>query len=172
MILSGTQIQRSVETSDAFGLDISPPPMDVQYQPASVDMTLGREVYVPELDMYSELAAREELSLEPTSFVLCHTQETVDIPPTLLGLFNGKSTLARRGIVVHLVAGVCDPGFTGDIVLEIVNLSGSTQTLHQGDEVGQCLFMELSEPSEQPYGHDMNNNHYQNQTGVTPAHDV
>ena len=121
-------------------------------QPCSYDLTLGE--------------VEKEL-LVPGSFVLACTREFVKIPDFLLGRLDGKSTLGRRGILIHATAGFIDPGFKGQIVLEIKNIGKEYVNLRLPNSIAQISFEELKNRPEKVYGE--RNNHYQNQTGIVKA---
>ena len=55
--------------------------------------------------------------------------ETVTMPNDLMGLVEGRSSLARVGLSVHLTAPKIDPGFGGMIALEIANAGPATVRL-------------------------------------------
>jgi dCTP deaminase len=116
MILSDGDILRRLEEGD---LVIEPlEDIDLQVQPASVDMRLGREFLEfqhaniacihPEeerevSDYVSETTIEEngEYVLHPGDFVLGTTIERVDIPDDLIAHVEGRSSLGRLAIVVH-----------------------------------------------------------------------
>lgn len=60
--------------------------------------------------------------LHPGNFVIGQTFETIRIPKEMLGRIEGRSSLARRGVLIHVTASVIDPGFAGNICLELYNL--------------------------------------------------
>lgn len=169
VMLSGAQIRERVLAPN--GLSIGPMLDDSQFQPASVDLTLGSEIYIPEYDEHLVADPDEPIELGAGAFVLGHVDEHVSIPSDLLGLLSGRSTLARQGIAVHLSAGWCDPGFEGQLVLEIKNVAADTRVLHPGDRVAQIGFIILDEPAEVPYGAPDRDSQYQGQTGAQPAVD-
>ncbi|MBI1725093.1 MAG: dCTP deaminase [Candidatus Tectomicrobia bacterium] len=65
---------------------------------------------------------RDSFFLQPGEFVLALSFEYIWLPNNVLALLNGKSSLARRGLVVHATANVIDPGWKGHIVFELANL--------------------------------------------------
>jgi len=74
-----------------------------------------------ELDELNRLGKRETYSLEPGEFVLCLTHESVTVPRSLIARVEGRSTYARMGLSMHQTAPWIQPGWSGRIVLEIVN---------------------------------------------------
>ncbi|PSQ28428.1 dCTP deaminase [Halobacteriales archaeon QS_9_68_17] len=116
MILSDADILRRLEEGD---LVVEPlEDLDLQVQPASIDLRLGREFLefqrtnIPcihpdaewEVDEYVDetvVDEGEEFILHPGDFVLGTTKERVDIPADLLAHVQGRSSLGRLAIVVH-----------------------------------------------------------------------
>ena len=179
MILSDTDIARRLKAGDLVIDPLDDP--ELQIQPASVDLRLGteflefRRTNIPcihpdserEVDEYVTETVVEEggaFILHPGDFVLGTTAERVEIPPDLLAHVEGRSSLGRLAIVVHATAGLCDPGYRGQITLELSNLGAAPVALKPGMRVSQLTFTELSSPAERPYGSSRGSK-YQDQTG-------
>jgi dCTP deaminase len=105
--------------------------------PASVDLTLGETLLRlpsgvsldPEQDQSglwepAPLGADGRWRLERHALYLGATAERIEVPDDVLVLTHGRSSLGRLGLLIHVTAGVCDPGFRGNITLEIVSLAG------------------------------------------------
>jgi len=179
MILSDADILRRLEEGD---LVIEPlEDVDLQVQPASVDLRLGREFLefqhanIPcihptseqEVDEYvaeTHVDEGDEFILHPGDFVLGTTVERVEIPPDLIAHVEGRSSLGRLAIVVHATAGLCDPGFSGKITLELSNLGTAPVALTPGMRISQLTFTELKTPADRPYGEERGSK-YQDQSG-------
>jgi dCTP deaminase len=101
----------------------------------------------------------------PGSFYIASSREVLRIPDTLMARFEGKSTLGRAGLMVHITAGYIDPGFEGNLTLEIANVAPWPIILQDGDKIGQLSFHMMHVPPAKPYG--MAGNHYQGQRGPT-----
>lgn len=155
MILSDGTIESEVFEG---GLKIEPFNF-AQLQPASYDLKLG--------DIYGQ-SEYKEYWLGPKEFILASTLERVALPNYLVGRIEGKSSLARRGLIIH-TAGFVDPGFEGQLTLEITNLSDEAQSLIYGMLIAQVAFQQLDRPARRPYGHPDLGSHYQGQTGATPS---
>jgi dCTP deaminase len=108
--------------------------------------------------------------LEPNEFALGCTIEKVTVPRHLCAQVNGKSSLGRLGLLVHATAGYIDPGFTGQITLELKNISNHTIVLTEGMAIAQLVFHQLRQPAERPYGSPELGSHYQDQGGITPSY--
>ena len=135
---------------------------DEQLQPASYDVTLGKWIWVPNqpevIDPYVELSGRyADISKQPHylsagGWVLGVTNESFELGPMFSAQLEGKSSLGRLGLTVHITAGKIDPGFRGPITLEIANLNPiSSIRLRPGMPIGQIEFDPLSSPTEKPY---------------------
>lgn len=134
-----------------------------QIQPASLDVRLGNEFIEP--DFADEPYYRDEIHLAPGTRYLAHTRETVNLPNDIAAQLAGRSTIGRRGIVVHKTAGWIDPGFEGQITLELYNLGNNHVRLEAGERIAQLVFLKLDSESS---GYD---GQYQGQTGATEATD-
>ncbi|MFB6163151.1 MAG: dCTP deaminase [Halococcoides sp.] len=179
MILSDGDIRSRLE---AGTLEIEPlADPELQIQPASVDLRLGREFLefqhtnIPCIHPDSEQEVAEyveetiiddgdEFILHPGDFVLGTTVERVSVPDDLIAHVEGRSSLGRLAIVVHATAGLCDPGFEGKITLELSNLGTAPVALTPEMRISQLTFTQLSSPAERPYGEERGSK-YQGQTG-------
>jgi dCTP deaminase len=139
MTLTGHRIRKLVERGN---IAVVPHPGPEQYQPASLDLRLGDEMY--EMDGATMLEPEDgTFSLYPGTFYLGTTKETVSIPDDLVGHLAGRSTFAREGLVTHLVAGWCDPGFHGELTLEMLNVGHRPIEVDVGERVVQLAFNEM-----------------------------
>jgi len=179
MILSDADILRRLDEGDLVVEPLADP--EIQVQPASVDLRLGREFLefqhanIPcihpnseqEVDEYVDETHVEEggeYILHPGDFVLGTTVERVAIPDDLIAHVEGRSSLGRLAIVVHATAGLCDPGYEGQITLELSNLGTAPVALTPGMRISQLTFTELKTPAERPYGEERGSK-YQGQAG-------
>jgi dCTP deaminase len=111
-----------------------------------------------------------DFTLGPGEFVLAQTLERVTIPNNLVGLIEGRSSCARLGLTTHLTAPKIDPGFEGNITLEIANLGGLPIKLRAGVErISQLMLVRLSRPlsRKELYG-SAPSDVFQNQTEPIP----
>lgn len=69
-----------------------------------------------------EIGFEDHFFLHPGSFILGQTLEFIRVPPSCVGRIEGRSSLARRGILVHITASMIDPGYCGYICLELFNV--------------------------------------------------
>lgn len=88
-----------------------------------------------------ELKDNEPMTLMPGAFVLASTLERISLGPRLMGQLEGKSSLGRLGLMVHSTAGYLDPGFSGQITLELSCIQPRGIKLYPGMPIGQVAFM-------------------------------
>lgn len=177
MILPDHDIFRH-RADGSLGIDPFDP---AQIQPASYDMRLGhlfryyyndpdREAAFDTIDPKSperrtvlDEISEEGLVLGPKTFILASTVEKVRIPSELVGRVEGKSSLARMGLFVHVTAGFIDPGFEGHVTLELFNGNHFGIKLYPGMPICQMSFERLTSAAERPYGHGATGSKYANQ---------
>ncbi len=180
MILSDKSILEAVE---AGRIEIDPFFEDC-VQPSSVDLHLGsvfrvfhnaRKPYIdlkePQEDLTEEVvvASGDAFILHPGEFVLGATLERIKLPADLVARLEGKSSLGRLGLLIHSTAGFVDPGWDGNLTLELSNVANLPMTLYPEMKIGQISFYELSSPALRPYGSEEAGSKYQGQTGPVPS---
>ena len=133
-------------------------------QPASVDLHLGNEL--KRLDGTSIDISEEPYILKANEFILGATLEYVGIPHDLVGIVDGRSSIARLGVDVHKTAGYIDPAFKGNITLEIQNNTDKDFKLVGGMDFCQLVLVQLSSPCKRPYGSENLSSKYQDSEGV------
>ena len=145
MILSQPDIRSAVAAKE---IGFSPELEEDQWTEASVNLRLGFEFTklrsvsdVISISLASGLGAISSVGLwdtmtlkeadehgnvqrymlRPKQFILAQTYETVSIPSNLIGRVEGRSTYARTGLSMHQTAPWLQPGWSGQITLEIMN---------------------------------------------------
>ena len=98
--------------------------------------------------------------LHPGSFALGLVREKTGVDPKHVGRLEGKSSLARLGLIIHTTAGFLDPGNDLKLTLELFNASPLPIRLYPGMKVAQIAFEEISSPCERPYGTKSLNSKY------------
>ena len=78
----------------------------------------------------------------PNELVQGITEEKLTLPPTLSGRIEGRSRFARLGLLIHLSSGFIQPGSSGRVVLEILNVSPLPLALHPGTAICQVIIEE------------------------------
>ena len=180
MVLSDKTIRDEIEK----GRILVEPFEDSAVQPASVDLRLGNKFRVfrshrlqvidvkQPMEELTELVEVDEVTpfvLHPGEFALGVTFESVTLPNDVVGRLDGKSSLGRLGLVVHSTAGFVDPGWEGNLTLELSNLSNLPINLYAYMKVSQISFMRLTTPADIPYGSSKIGSKYQGQDEPTPS---
>lgn len=161
-------------------------PSAAPFNTSALDLRLGSEINVPrtgdapfQLDLrkpgiagllakHCEVRRLDEdqpYSLRPNKFVLATTMERVAFPidpdaekVTLAARVEGKSSLARCGLLVHFTAPTIHAGFRGHIALEMINLGPADILLTPGMFICQLILEEVrGRPADAP-------NQFRNQT--------
>lgn len=180
MILSDRDIRQAIKDKR---LVFSPKLDEDQIGPASIDMKLDRtfklfntarmslvDVKQPLPNEFLQEVRRtpsEAFILHPGDFVLASTKEYIKVGDDLVVRVEGKSSLARIGILVH-TAGFVDPGFEGSITLEISNQSNVAVALYPDMYICQFAVHQMSSPAEVPYN-KRKKSLYTGQRGVAQA---
>ena len=118
-----------------------------------------------------KMGKRRSYPLEPNEFVLAQTFERIWIPRHLIGMVEGRSTYARAGLSMHQTAPWLQPGWNGQITLEIRNSGNNVIMLTPiVDQPCQVMFMKLSSevPEKDAYG-SRASDVFQNQTSALPT---
>lgn len=167
MILSDKTIKSFLQNGT---LSISPLEDD-QIQPASVDIRLGNTFSIVEdsstgiLTFTNKIAYKkmqaETYLLLPGQFVLATTKEYISLPDDLTAFVEGRSSLGRMGLFIQN-AGWVDPGFAGEITLELFNANRCAIELQAGRRIGQLVFARMDQAALHPY-----RGKYQGQRGAT-----
>jgi dCTP deaminase len=153
-------------------------------QPASIDLTLDDVFLIPKRLDYQWSAPIDlrdirgveyiryrntQFKIKAKEFILASTAERVEIPADLVGSIEGRSSLGRLGLFVHVTAGFIDPGFCGKITLEIYNVNEQDIVLHSGLRICQLALTQLTQPATRPYGSEGLGSHYQDQQETTQS---
>ena len=180
MLLSDRDILAEID-AQRVGLEPFEPDM---VQPSSIDVRLDRFFRVfenhkyphidpaadqPDLTRQVEPEGDDPFILHPGEFVLGSTYEVVTLPDDVAARLEGKSSLGRLGLLTHSTAGFIDPGFSGNVTLELSNVANLPITLWPGMKIGQLCLFRLSSPATQPYGAAVFGSRYQGQQGPVPS---
>ena len=150
MRLCDTHIE---EYLDAGKIVIEPRPLQSSISGVSVDIRLGNEfrVFSEHTTPYIDLSENEAFFLHPGELALAVTYENVTLPDNVVGWLDGRSSLARLGLMVHVTAHRIDPGWSGKIVLEFYNSGKLPLALRPKMTIGALNFELLSAPAARPY---------------------
>lgn len=120
-------------------IDLSGPTSEVQ---KSLDDVMSEMIVIPEGGAFF---------LHPGELALAVTHESVTLPADIVGWLDGRSSLARLGLMVHVTAHRIDPGWQGKIVLEFFNSGKLPLALRPNMTIGALNFERLSAPVARPY---------------------
>lgn len=140
------------------GMIVIEPFRKEQVGPASIDLHLGQNFRVFETPR-DTFHIREDADyrritrpvnverdgsflIMPNELVQGITEENLTLPSTLSGRIEGRSRFARLGLLIHLSSGFIQPGSTGRVVLEILNVSPLPLALHPGTAICQVIVEE------------------------------
>lgn len=180
MILSDGDILRHIHSGR---LEVTPLEGSA-IQPSSIDLRLSNRFLVFDSSRHTHINVSrppkdlmtlvikdegEPFILHPGEFVLGSTLEWVTLGPELAARIEGKSSVGRLGLQVHSTAGVIDPGFMGNITLELSNIAKIPLELDPGIFISQLTVFTMSSPAVRPYGSTGLNSRYQGQSGPTAA---
>lgn len=160
-------------------VDPKPDP-EVQVGPCSLDLRLGNTFSIfkhsryPWVDVHDSevirnlmdqviIPEREPFIMQPKEFVLAVTFERVEIGDDIVARLEGRSSLGRLGIIVHATASIIDPGWRGNIVLELANHGVMPVALYPKMRICSLTFESLSHAAKRPY-HMRSSSKYVNQT--------
>ncbi len=165
MILSGLEIKKRI------GKEIKIEPFDEKYlNPNSYNLRLDRELLTYDediLDMkkinrFKKLEIPEEgLVLEPNRLYLGKTFEYTETDK-LVPMLEGRSSIGRLGLFVHVTAGFGDVGFSGFWTLEIHCIQPIR--IYSGVEICQIYYHTIEGAYEKYTG-----GKYQNNKGIQPS---
>ncbi len=161
MFLSDKDIKSGVEAN----LIMLVPFTEKQLQPASYDIRLGNTFIINEshtatvIDIEKgilpktravEVANGDEFVLHPGVSILGYSMEKFGSDEYLIEV-NGKSSLARIGLIVHNSASIVNPGHFLNIALELCNLNNVPIILRPGMLIAQLTFSTLSSHTKRSY---------------------
>lgn len=130
---------RVFEDHQAPYIDLSGPKAQVQ---EALNSVMSDEIVIPD---------NKSFFLHPGELALAITHESVTLPSNIVGWLDGRSSLARLGLMVHVTAHRIDPGWSGNIVLEFYNSGKLPLALKPLMKIGALSFEVLSNPAEKPY---------------------
>lgn len=171
MILSDRDIQQALNSE--FRIE---PFTQHQLQPSSYDVQLAPFLWVADKHLTTaidlgdppskppgEQVSFEEYVLHPGQFVLGATNELIELGGQIVARLEGKSSLGRLGLIVHATAGYVDPGFSGHLTLELLNIAQIPIILRPNILIAQLTFHRMSSPALNPYGTPGLGSKYQHQ---------
>ena len=135
-------------------IDLSGPSAEVQ---AALDRVMSEQITIEDGDAFF---------LHPGELALAVTYESVTLPADIVGWLDGRSSLARLGLMVHVTAHRIDPGWHGRIVLEFYNSGKLPLALRPMMTIGALNFERLNGPVARPYNKRKNAKYKDQQEAV------
>ncbi len=120
-------------------IDLSGPKVEMQ---KAMNSVMSDEIYIPD---------GEAFFLHPGELALAVTYESVTLPDNIVGWLDGRSSLARLGLMVHVTAHRIDPGWSGQIVLEFYNSGKLPLALRPKMKIAALNFETMSSSAARPY---------------------
>jgi len=109
-----------------------------------------------------DLRCSKKVILKPKHYELVATLETVELGLSVTAYLHIRSSLAREGVVGSFA--VVDPGFRGQLTLNLHNVSEKEVTLGKGERIVQIVFHNLGSTAKKGY-----NGSYQNSKGIVSS---
>lgn len=176
MIKSDVDVWNLMDSGDMQIERTSGGDLDLHVGPGSIDLHLSNEILVPEVvssdvlriddeSTYPTFRDKGDMILPPWSFALATTDEVLGLPVNLSAFLWGRSSIGRLGMFVHN-AGFTDPGYQGELTLELLNVGPVPIELQEGMRVCQITLHEYETPPSESYAVE---GKYQGQKGATPS---
>ncbi|WP_333607320.1 dCTP deaminase [Arsukibacterium sp.] len=137
-------------------IDLSGPRAEVD---KALNSVMSDEIYIADDAVFI---------LHPSELALGVTQESVTLPSDIVGWLDGRSSLARLGLMVHVTAHRIDPGWSGNIVLEFYNSGKLPLALRPHMKIGALNFELMTGAADRPYN-KRTDAKYQQQTGAVAS---
>lgn len=115
--------------------------------------------------LFIEYSSDDWYTLPAHSYALGVTHERITMPEDCLGIVIGKSTYARCGLILNTTP--LEPGWTGQLVLELSNATPLPLRVYAHEGIGQLLMIALDERPAVTYGD--RSGKYQDQRGIVTA---
>jgi dCTP deaminase len=141
-VLSDTEILEHLRTGE------------IRLEPSDISSCLNPAGY--------DLRCSKTVVLKPKHYELVATLETVELGLNVTAYLHIRSSLAREGVVGSFA--VVDPGFRGQLTLNLHNVSEKEVTLGKGERIVQIVFHNLGSAAHKGYSGS-----YQNSKGIVSS---
>ncbi len=109
-----------------------------------------------------DLRSLKSIVLKPKHYELAATLETVELGLEVTAYLHIRSSLAREGMIGSFA--VVDPGFRGQLTLNLHNVSEKTVTIGERERIVQIVFHKLGSTARKGYSGS-----YQNSKGIVTS---
>lgn len=141
-VLSDTEINHYLKTGE------------IKLEPSDLTSCLNPSGY--------DLRCSKRVVLKPKEYKLVATLETVELGVNIVAFLHIRSSLAREGVIGSFA--VVDPGFRGQLTLNLHNVSSKEIILDSGERIVQIVFHKLGTSADKGYAGS-----YQNSKGVVSS---
>ena len=141
-VLSDLEIREHLKTGE---IKLEPHDLSACLNPAGYDLRCSRTVV-----------------LKPKKYELVATLETVEIGLNITAYLHIRSSLAREGVIGSFA--VVDPGFRGQLTLNLNNVGEKEVTIKEGERIVQIVFHRLGSTAKKGYSGS-----YQNSKGIVSS---
>ena len=141
-VLSDCEILEHLETGE---IKLKPSDISACLNPAGYDLRCSKNV-----------------ALKPKQYELVATLETVEIGLNITAYLHIRSSLAREGVIGSFA--VVDPGFRGQLTLNLHNVGEKEVTIKEGERIVQIVFHRLGSTAKKGYSGS-----YQNSKGIVSS---
>lgn len=150
--------------------------------PDSLDVRLGNKLLISRninnvidpknpLNYWEKIEINKGFMLMPGQFVLGSTMEKLRLGKNIAAQIEGRSSIGRLGIMVHVTAGVVHAGFgirePSSITLEIYSVNPNPVMIYSGMKIAQLAFFRLEQSVDKGYD-EINGSRYVNQKEPLP----
>ncbi len=168
MTLSDKDIKEALKSGEIL---IKPFKKDA-LQPASVDLHLDKHFLIFDTTQHAVIDPKKPVDplmkevvishkkpfvLHPGEFALGMIYEETGVSDGYVGRLEGKSSVGRLGVLIHVTAGFLDPGNSLKMTLELHNTANMPILLYYKMPIAQMAFEKISSPSERPYSLEFGN---------------
>jgi dCTP deaminase len=166
MILSDHDIKAAIKSKEILVKPYNPKYL----QPASIDLHLDKDFLVfdsttqvvidpkkPMDDMMKKVTITEDrpFILHPGEFALGMIYEITGVNDSYVGRLEGKSSIGRMGLLIHITAGFLDPGNSLKMTLELHNTANLPIKLYYKMPIAQMAFERISSKADKPYSKEL-----------------
>ncbi|NND64841.1 MAG: dCTP deaminase [Gammaproteobacteria bacterium] len=118
-----------------------------------VDIGDGKGANAMSGDLMEDVVIKhgESFHLHPGQLALGLISERLEVPDDLACSIDGRSSLGRLGLAVHVTAHAVDAGWRGQLTLEMINMGPLPLAVKPGIRIAQVSFQRLMTPTSRPY---------------------
>ena len=109
---------------------------------------LNKNAKIPEkqheLDIGYDLYSLEEYTLLSNKVTRIHTGVSIELPPNMGGFILPRSGLASKHSITSINSpGLVDPGYTGELIIPLINHSNTEYILDKGERFAQLVIINV-----------------------------